>query len=161
MSRDLLLVCQLKATPLACYRCWTEADLLKKFFAPAPGRTLEAVIEPRPGGRFFTKMLFDVHGEIADEGCILHASRPTPDRPGRLIFTDSLSEGFRPKGSGFFTADIRFTAKDGGCEYRVIARHKDDATADNHAKLGFQTGWTAVAKQLEALARTLDAVHAA
>ena len=66
------------------------------------------MIDPVPGGRFYTKMVFDDLGAFPQEGCILVAD------PGRrLAFTDCLSAGFRPKTGGFFTADITFTAKDG------------------------------------------------
>jgi uncharacterized protein YndB with AHSA1/START domain len=148
---DLLLLRQMAASPMNVWRCWTEPDLLKQFFAPAPGRTTEAVIEPVPGGRFYTKMVFEEYGEIGGEGCILLAE------PGRrLVFTDCLSAGFRPNEGGFFTADILLTAKDGGCEYRVIARHANAEQARKHSNMGFETGWGQVAGQLEALAAGLD-----
>jgi len=150
MSHDLLLVRQLPASPENVYRCWTEAALLKRFFAPEPGETVEAVIDPVPGGRFYTLMRFEEHGDIGGEGCVLIAE------PGkRFVFTDALSEGFRPTGTPFFTADITFTAKDGGCEYRVLARHADAETAAKHEKMGFSGGWGTVADQLGRLAATL------
>lgn len=149
-DHDLVLIRQLPAAPEAVYRCWTEAELLKQFFAPAPGITPEAVIEPWAGGRFYTLMRFEEHGDIGGEGCVLVAE------PGRrFAFTDALQKGFRPNPTAFFSADITFIAKDGGCEYKVIARHVDAATAATHAAMGFQTGWGQVADQLGALAATL------
>ncbi|MCA8878871.1 MAG: SRPBCC family protein [Rhodobacteraceae bacterium] len=150
-DHDLILVRHLPATPEAVYRCWTEADLLKKFFAPSPGETPEAVIEPWAGGRFYTLMRFEEHGDISGEGCVLVAE------PGRrFAFTDALQMGFRPNPQPFFSADITFTARDGGCEYRVVARHVDAETAGRHAAMGFQSGWGQVADQLGALASTLN-----
>ena len=150
MEHDLILVRQLPADPMKVWRCWTEADLLKRFFAPAPGETVEAVIDPVPGGRFYTLMRFEEHGDIGSECCILVAE------PGRrLVFTDALSEHFRPTGKPFFTADITFTARNGGCGYRVVARHADPETARKHAQMGFEPGWGTVAEQLGALAATL------
>ena len=147
---DLVLLRRLPAPPAAVYRCWTEADLLKRFFAPAPGETVEAVVEAWPGGRFYTKMVFEEHGEIGGEGCVLIAE------PGRrFAFTDALTAGFRPAAAGFFTADITLTTAKGGCEYRVVARHADAATAEKHAAMGFESGWGTVAEQLGRLAETL------
>ena len=149
-GHDLVLVRQLPASPMAVWRCWTEPELLKQFFAPKPGITTEAVIETWPGGRFYTMMHFDEHGDIGGEGCVLVAE------PGRrFAFTDALQKGFRPNPSAFFSADITFTAKDGGCEYRVVARHADAETAQRHADMGFHSGWGQVAEQLGALAATL------
>ena len=150
MPHDLVLVRQLKASPENLYRCWTDAELLKQFFTPRPGVTAEAAIDPVPGGRFYTKMVFDDLGAFPQEGCILVAD------PGRrLAFTDCLSAGFRPKTGGFFTADITFTAKDGGCEYRVTARHADAETMRKHAEMGFENGWGATSAQLDAVALSL------
>lgn len=148
---DLSFEVALDCTPSAAFRCWTEGALLKRFFAPEPGRTEEAVIEPVPGGRFYTKMVFEDFGEIAGEGCILHVE------PGRrLVFTDALSAGWRPNATGFFTADLRFIPGEaGGCLYRVTARHADPGAAQRHAEMGFIGGWTQVARQLERVAQSL------
>ncbi|MDO9525634.1 MAG: SRPBCC family protein [Gemmobacter sp.] len=149
-SRDLVLTRHLPATPMAIWRCWTEPALLKRFFAPAPGITVDAVIDPTPGGRFYTLMRFEEYGDIDGEGCILLAD------PGRrLVWTDALSAGFRPNPTAFFTADLTFAARDGGCDYTVVARHADVQAAQKHADMGFQSGWGQVADQLGALAATL------
>ena len=150
MDHDLVLVRTLPATPEAVYRCWTEPALLKRFFAPAPGETVEAVIDPRPGGRFYTLMRFEEHGDIGGEGCVLVAE------PGRrFAWTDMLREEFRPNERGFFSADITLRPVDGGCEYRVTARHADEAAAKRHAEMGFHEGWGMVADQLGRVAAAL------
>ncbi|WP_158972147.1 SRPBCC family protein [Chachezhania sediminis] len=150
MPHDLILVRQLPAPPLNVFRCWTEPELLKRFFAPEPGETVVATIDLVPGGRFYTMMRFETYGDIPTEGCVLLVD------PGRrFVFTDTLTEGFRPSPKPFFTADITFTAKDGGCEYRVLARHADAETAARHEEMGFSSGWGTVADQLGRLAATL------
>ena len=150
MAHDLVLARHLAASPGAVYRCWTEAELLKRWFAPLPGETVEAVVDPVPGGRFHTRMRFEEHGEIGGEGCVLVAE------PGRrFVFTDALTAGFRPGREPFFTADIRLTESEGGCEYRVTALHAEAETARRHAGMGFESGWGQCATQLEAVARTL------
>lgn len=69
--RDLILSRTFACTPEAAFRCWTEPDLLRRFFAPRPGLTTQAEIDLRPGGRFYTVMQFEEWGEIATEGCVL------------------------------------------------------------------------------------------
>lgn len=147
---DLILDRHLACSPEAAWRCWTEPELLKRFFAPRPGLTREAVIEPWAGGRFYTLMVFEEHGEIGGEGCILLAE------PGRrLVFTDALAREFRPNPQGFFTADLSFTPREGGCHYRVVARHATAEAAGRHAEMGFESGWGQVAGQLEEVAAGL------
>lgn len=148
--RDLILSRTLACTPEAAFRCWTEPDLLRRFFAPRPGLTTQAEIDLHPGGRFYTVMQFEEWGEIATEGCVLLVE------PGRrLVFTDALEAGFRPRAEAFFSADLRFEPAPGGCAYRVTARHADAETAQKHADMGFESGWGQVAAQLEEVAQTL------
>lgn len=150
-AHDLILSRHLPCRPDAAFRCWTEPDLLKRFFAPAPGETIEAVIDLRPGGRFYTLMRFAEHGDIGGEGCILHV-----EAGRRLVFTDALAADWRPSPAPFFSADITFApGAGGGCDYRVIARHADADTAARHAAMGFEPGWGQVAQQLGELAAKL------
>lgn len=150
---DLLLVRQLPAPAAKVYRCWTEPELIKRFFAPAPGWVPEVDVEPWPGGTFRVVMEFEEHGRMdGPPGCVLVAE------PGkRFAWTSSLGPLFRPQARDDmdFSADLTFTDKDGGCEYRVILRHADAETARKHDAMGFQTGWGTVADQLGALAATL------
>lgn len=148
---DLMLVRQIAASPMNVYRCWTEPDLIKQFFAPAPGTVPEAEVEPWPGGIYRVVMEFEEHGRMdGPPGCVLIAD------PGkRFAWTDALGPMFRPKENPFFSADIQFIDKDGGCEYRVITRHADAQTAQKHDEMGFSTGWGMVADQLARLAETL------
>lgn len=150
-THELTLQKTLRCRPEDAYRCWTTPHLLKRFFAPAPGKTVAAVIDPVPGGRFYTEMVFEEFGTIAGEGCILHI---VPGR--RLVWTDALSAGWRPNAQGFFTADLTFTPKGADrCEYRVIARHADPEAAQKHLSMGFESGWGQVTEQLEKVAADL------
>ncbi|KPP84245.1 MAG: toxin-antitoxin system AhaI family toxin component [Rhodobacteraceae bacterium HLUCCA08] len=110
---DLVLVRTLPARAANVWRCWTEPELIRQFFAPAPGRVPEAQVDPWPGGIFHVVMDFDDHGRMdGAPGCVLMAE------PGRrFAWTDALGPGFRPGAEpGFFSADISFTDTDGGCE---------------------------------------------
>lgn len=154
---DLTLERRLGATPAIVWRALTEPDLLKKWFAPKPWRVTEIDIDPTPGGRFFLAMRGpnDEPEECATDrddpgGCVLMAE---PER--RLVWTDGLSEGFRPKAAGFMTADIRLTPDGNGTHYEVVVRHKDGADRQKHLDMGFDSGWSTVADQLAELVAQL------
>ncbi|TXN05668.1 MULTISPECIES: SRPBCC domain-containing protein [unclassified Methylobacterium] len=49
-GRDLVLTRSIAASPASLYRAWTEPDLLKRWFAPAPFTVSEAETDLRTGG---------------------------------------------------------------------------------------------------------------
>lgn len=151
MSESTLTLRRHIATaPAAIWRCWTEPHLLMQWFAPHPVKTVEAVLEVYPGGRFFTSMLLPDGSEHSSEGCFLLTE------PGqRLVFSDCLLAGFRPAPKAFFTADITLTPAPGGTDYHVSALHANEAGAKRHAEMGFEAGWGAATEQLAALAASL------
>jgi uncharacterized protein YndB with AHSA1/START domain len=146
----------LKASPANLWRCWTEAALVVQWFTPAPVKTTEAVVEPHPGGRFFTVMEIPGAGEVRGEGCVLQAE------PGkRLIWTNCLSQGFVPQkiGTGDFdfgmTAEIVLHPLPDGCRYTANVLHATAEDAQKHRDMGFFIGWGAATAQLETLAASL------
>ena len=147
---DLMLERRIAAPPSAVWRCWTEAELLKQFFAPRPWKTPEVVIEPRPGGRFYTRMAGPDGEGHAGEGCVLVAE---PDR--RLGWTDALAGGYRPNPTTFMTAMLTFEPDGDGTLYRALVKHADKEARDRHEAMGFSQGWGTVADQLAEVAAGL------
>lgn len=154
---DLSLERQIDVPPATLWRCWTEPELLMIWFCPKPWQVTRAVIDLRPGGRFYTHMEgpgtdgSDPNVCDADsEGCFLSVD------PGReLVFTDALRAGWRPNPAPFMTATVRFAPKDGGTWYTARVQHVDAAGRARHEQMGFFEGWGTAADQMEALARTL------
>ena len=147
----------LTATPHAVWRCLTEPDLIKQWFAPTPVQTTEVEIDPRPGGIFRTVMVVPDHGEMrGDAGCVLMA-----DPDARLVWTNLLGPDFTVNTIGNgpmefgFTADIRLTETTTGCDYTATVRHGTPQAAKVHQDMGFYAGWGTAADQLGALAATL------
>jgi uncharacterized protein YndB with AHSA1/START domain len=149
---DLILTRRMAVAPERVWRAWTEPELLKQWFAPKPVETRTAVMDLRPGGRFYVLMVAPDGTEYPNEGCVLLVE------PGRrLIFTECLSAGFRPvvRPSLPLTAEILIEADGAGTLYTARALHGDLETMKDHDDKGFYVGWGTAAEQLEALAGTL------
>jgi len=145
---DLVLVREVDVPPALVWRAWTEPELLMRWFTPDPWRTTACELDLRPGGKFRTVMEGPA-GEVNDStGCFLEIG---PNQ--RLVFTDALGPGFRPKGSGFMTAIISLEEIPGGTRYTARAMHKDGADRDTHAAMGFESGWGAALNQLVAVVK--------
>lgn len=132
----------LDATPAAVWRCWTEPDLLKQWFAPKPVETTLADIDARPGGGFRTVMEVPGQGRVVgDAGCVLIAE---PAR--RLVWTNALGPEFQPNAIGTgpmifaFSADIQIAEAPEGCTYTVTVRHASAEAAKAHSDIGFCEG---------------------
>ena len=153
---DLTLSRDIAASPAAVWRCLTEPDLLKQWFAPHPVTVTVAEIDPTPGGGFRTVMEIPEMGEMdGGWGCVLIAEREV-----RLVWTSALGPGFQPnpapgEGQFAFTADITITPTDTGCTYTARALHASDADRAAHEAMGFHDGWGAAADQLAQLAASL------
>ncbi len=153
---DLELTRTFTAPPALVWRCWTEPRLICQWFCPKPWYVSEAVVDLRPGGRFFT-LMNGPDGEVApNEGSFLEVV------PGRkLVFTDIFNADFAPSanavsGSGLhFAAIVTFDPEGTGTRYRAVVRHSTPEDAEKHRAMGFHDGWGAAAAQLEELAKTL------
>ena len=152
----LVLTQQTNANAAQLWRCLTEPDLLKQWFAPAPVTVTEAQIDPTPGGGFRTVMEVPGMGTMdGGWGCVLLV-----DPHKRIVWTSALGPGFAPNpaptdGAFAFTADITLTETATGCTYTATVLHASAADRTAHEQMGFFDGWGSAAQQLGALAVTL------
>lgn len=155
-ERDLVLDRTLTAPPALVWRCWTEPALICQWFCPKPWHVSEAVVDLRPGGRFFTLMNGPDGESVPNEGSFLQLV-PT----AKLVFTDILAADYAPiatpeSGADLsFVAILTFTPNGTGTDYRAVVRHRSAADAQKHREMGFHDGWGAATAQLEELAKTL------
>ncbi len=131
------------------WRCWTEPELLVKWFCPKPWYVSEAIVDLRPGGRFFSRMRGPEGQDMPNEGCFLDLETNT-----RLVWTDTLGPGFRPRETGFFTGLVTFADAEGGTNYYARAMHKTAKDRETHEKMGFEQGWGAALDQMVALIKS-------
>lgn len=150
-DRDLVLSLDLAAPRAAVWRCWTEADLLKRWFAPAPWTTPEAELDVRPGGRQRIVMRSPEGEDMPMSGVYLEV---VPEQ--RLVATDAYSEAWVPSAKPFMTVVITLAdGPHGGTAYSARVRHWTAEDQGRHAAMGFRDGWTRCARQLEAVANAL------
>ncbi len=149
---DLLLERHLTAPPALVWRCWTEPELLKRWFCPDPWKVVEVEMDLRPGGIFRTVMQ-GPEGDRMDGGAGSYLL-VEPER--RLVWGDALAPGFRPVADPFMVADVSFAPKDGGTAYRAHVMHTGPEKRKQHEEMGFHDGWGTVAEQLDAVAQTLE-----
>jgi len=71
----------------------------------------------------------------------------------RLVWTSSLTQGFRPNAASFplhFTAMILIEPKGSGSVYKAIVVHGTPEAAKQHGEMGFNDGWGKALDQLVA-----------
>lgn len=149
-GRDLVLSRLIPAPPNLLYRAWTEPDLLRRWFAPAPFRVTEVEIDLRPGGT--TRIVMEGPDGTAFPSAGVYLEL-VPD--ARIVFTDAYLRAWEPAAKPFFTGIVTFEPEAGGTRYTARARHWSAADRAAHESMGFHEGWGRCADQLAALVATL------
>ncbi len=147
---DLEIERVIRAAPEVIWRCWAEPDLFKQWFTPPGVEVIHCENVLEPGGRAYTVMRLPDGTEMPGDGCFLVA-----DYPRRLVQTDAMLAGFRPKSEAFMTVDLTMTPVEGGTRYHAHVMHPDKAARDSHLEMGFHDGWGTMMEQLDRLAASL------
>jgi uncharacterized protein YndB with AHSA1/START domain len=149
--RELVIARKIAAPAMALYRCWTEPELLTRWFAPKPLTTEVLELDLRPGGAQRIVMRDPGGQEYPADGVYLEIA------PGRrLVFTDAYRAGWVPADKPMFTGVITFEdLDDGQTLYTARARHWTDEAAKAHAAMGFAEGWGICAAQMAEVAQGL------
>ncbi len=149
-ERELVLIRLIDAPREKVYRAFTDAELLKQWFAPLPWTITEAELDVRPGGtnRFVMR---SPEGELyPNQGVYLEV---VPNE--KLVVTDAFTEAWKPSEKPFMTAILTFEDEGGKTRYTARARHWSVADREAHEKMGFHEGWGQCADQLAALVAKL------
>lgn len=150
-DRELILTRLIDAPREAVYRCWTEVELLKQWFAPKPWTTPEATLDVRAGGASHIVMQSPEGQPMPNAGLYLEVIENE-----KLVFTDAFEAAWAPReGQPFMVAILTFEAENGKTRYTARVRHWTSEARAQHEAMGFHAGWGQCADQLEALAKTL------
>ena len=134
--RDLVLTRLIPVPRRALWRAWTEPDLLKRWFAPAPYTTPVAELDVRPGGSNHIVMRSPEGQDLPNRGVYLEV---VPDT--RLVVTDAYSAAWIPSDKPFLTVILTFADEAGGTRYTARARHWTLEDRERHEAMGFAQGW--------------------
>ena len=150
-DRELVLTRLIDAPREKLYRCWTEPELLKQWFAPKPWTTPVVELEVRPGGSVLFVMRSPEGQDMPNHGTYLEV---VPNE--RLVSTDAFTRGWEPSTKPFMLLIVTFedvAGEDGGRKTRYTARVRHWSVEDKeaHEKMGFHEGWGICADQLTAL----------
>ena len=150
-ERDLVITRDIAVAPEKLYRCWTEPDLIKQWFAPKPWTTSHAETDVRAGGSSLVVMRGPDGQDFPNPGVYLEM---VPNE--RLVFTDAYTRAWEPSAKPFMTVILSFEDIGGGkTRYTACARHWTEADREAHEKMGFTEGWGLCTTQLADLAATL------
>jgi uncharacterized protein YndB with AHSA1/START domain len=147
-DRDLVLVREIDAPREALFRCWTEPELITRWFTPPPWKTVRAETDVRPGGSSLVVMQGPDGTEMPNRGVYLEVE---PNE--RLVFTDAYVRAWEPAEKPFMTVVLAFEDLGGGrTRYTARARHWTAEDRASHEAMGFHQGWGVATDQLAALA---------
>ena len=147
---DLVLERVVDVPPRLVWRAWTEPELMKQWFTPAPWTTVHVDIDLRAGGHFRFIMRSPEGKDSDHTGCVLEVVEGR-----RLVWTDALGPGYRPREGGFMTAVVTIEPSGNGTKYVARALHKDENDRKKHEDMGFHLGWGKALDQLVALAKKM------
>lgn len=142
---DLVLERVIDVPPEKVWAAWTQPEHVVKWFTPRPWSTVECEIDLRPGGLFRTVMRSPEGEDHENVGCFLEVVENR-----RLVWTDALGPGWRPKAEPFMTAIVMLEPHGAGTKYTAIAIHGDEETRKKHEEMGFHQGWATALDQLVA-----------
>jgi uncharacterized protein YndB with AHSA1/START domain len=149
-DRELVLTRLIPASPEKLYRAWTEPELLKQWFAPAPYTTPVAELDVRPGGASLIVMRGPDGQDMPNPGVYLEV------KPNRLlVFTNAYVRAWEPSDKPFMTVILTFEPEGAGTRYTARVRHWSVADKETHEQMGFHQGWGQCADQLTALVAIL------
>ncbi len=150
-GHELVLTRIIDAPREKLYRCWTEPELLRRWFVPRPWTVARAEMDVRPGGSSLVVMRSPEGQEMPNPGVFLEVVENE-----RLVMTDAYTSAWVPSAKPFMTAIVTFENLGGGkTRYTARARHWTAEDRAAHEKMGFHEGWGICADQLAALAKTI------
>jgi uncharacterized protein YndB with AHSA1/START domain len=149
-DRELILTRLIDAPRALLFRCWTEPDLIKRWFVPAPWTIAHAEVDLRPGGRSLIVMRDPDGNEFPNPGIYLEVVKDE-----KLVFTDAYVSAWQPSEKPFMTGIVTFEDDGGKTRYTARALHWNEEDRKTHEEMGFHEGWGKCADQLAALAATL------
>ena len=148
---DLSVERIIRAPRKVVWEAWTDPSRLAQWWIPTPMTCRVERLEVCPGGAFVTQMSDDGLTFVPHlDACFLLV-----EEFERIVFTNAVDSQWRPASPDpiAMTAEVRLYDHADGTDYRIVARHGDQAARTRHAELGFADGWGTVTDQLARFAQ--------
>jgi uncharacterized protein YndB with AHSA1/START domain len=149
-DRELVLTRLIDAPREKLFKCWTQPELMKQWFAPLPWTLSDVEVDLRAGGSSKVVMRSPEGQEFPNLGVYLEV---VPNE--KIVFTDAYTEAWMPSEKPFFTGIITFEDEGGKTRYTAVARHWTAEDRKAHEEMGFHEGWGQCADQLAELAKKI------
>jgi uncharacterized protein YndB with AHSA1/START domain len=149
-DRELVLTRLIDAPREKLFKCWTQPELMKQWFAPLPWTLPHAEVDLRTGGSSKIVMRSPEGQEFPSQGVYLEIVENE-----KIVFTDAYTEAWAPSEKPFFTGIITFEDEGGKTRYTALARHWTVEDRKAHEEMGFHEGWGQCADQLAELAKKI------
>lgn len=150
MTHELTLTRLINAPREKVYRAWTEPEIMKRWFAPAPFTAPVVEVDVRPGGASYILMRGPDGKDYPNRGVYLEVVKNE-----RIVTTDAYTSAWVPSEKPFMTLVLTFENEDGKTRYTARALHWTAEDLKAHEEMGFHQGWAQCTDQLEALVATL------
>ena len=150
MTHALTLTRLINAPREKVYRAWTEPEIMKRWFAPAPFTAPVVEVDVRPGGASYILMRGPDGKDYPNRGVYLEVVKNE-----RIITTDAYTSAWVPSEKPFMTLVLTFEDEGGKTRYTARALHWTAEDRKAHEEMGFHQGWAQCTDQLEALVATL------
>ena len=108
-NNDLVLTRVMDVPREKLFRCWTEPELMKQWFAPRPWTTPQVEVDLRPGGNSLVVMRSPEGQDYPNPGVYLEVMKNE-----KIVFTDAYTKAWEPAAKPFFTAIVTFEDLGGG-----------------------------------------------
>ena len=113
------------------FRAWTDAELLKQWFAPLPYTTPVAELDVRPGGANTIVMRGPDGNDLPNRGVYLEVVENE-----RLVFTDAYTKAWEPSPKPFMTVILTFEDEAGKTRYTARSATGRSPTARRTRRWG-------------------------
>src|SRR4051812_7587117 len=149
-DRELVLTRVIDAPREKLFRAWTDAELLKQWFAPLPYTTPVAELDVRPGGANTIVMRGPDGNDLPNRGVYLEVVENE-----RLVFTDAYTKAWEPSPKPFMTVILTFEDEAGTERSANRVSRWAVAVREAQEKMGFLEGWGRSTDHLAALVENL------
>ena len=150
MTHELTLTRLIDAPREKVYRAWTEPEIMKRWFAPAPFTAPVVEVDVRPGGANCIVMRDPDGKDYPNRGVYLEVVKNE-----RIVTTDACTSAWVPSEKPFMTLVLTFEDEGGKTRYTARALHWTAEDRKAHEEMGFHQGWAQCTDQLEAVVATL------